>query len=162
MADDETLATLRELRTAVELLIQMLSARGALSAGEVRLLTKAALGARNTPPQRVRLSIVDDKYSVAPAEIDCASRIHLCKAVCCSYLVELSRQDVEEAKLLWHIDEPYVLKRGVDGYCAHFDRGGGGCTVHAVRPVACRQFDCRNNPRIWVDFEKRIPSPDLG
>jgi hypothetical protein len=28
--------------------------------------------------------------------------------------------------------------------------------VHGQRPEACRVYDCRNDKRIWKDFEKRI------
>src|SRR6185503_21290838 len=33
---------------------------------------------------KVRLSMVDDKYGVESPDIDCAARIHLCGARCCS------------------------------------------------------------------------------
>jgi hypothetical protein len=26
----------------------------------------------------------------------------------------------------------------------------------------CRGYDCREDRRIWLDFEKRIPAPDLA
>jgi hypothetical protein len=31
--------------------------------------------------------------------------------------------------------------------------------VYAQRPGACRAYDCRHDPRVWIDFEARIPAP---
>ena len=44
----------------------------------------------------VRLATFRDKYAVASPDIDCASRIPLCGARCCSFEVSLSAQDVLE------------------------------------------------------------------
>jgi hypothetical protein len=35
----------------------------------------------------------------------------------------------------------------------------GACTVYAQRPGACRAYDCRHDPRVWIDFDARIPAP---
>jgi Fe-S-cluster containining protein len=43
----------------------------------------------------------------------------------------------------------------------HLERGGCRCSIYAQRPVPCRAYDCRNDKRIWADFERRIPSPEL-
>jgi hypothetical protein len=32
--------------------------------------------------------------------------------------------------------------------------------VHHARPRTCRVYDCRRDPRIWLDFERRIPAPE--
>jgi hypothetical protein len=32
--------------------------------------------------------------------------------------------------------------------------------VYEHRPAICRTYDCRKDPRIWIDFEKRIPAPE--
>jgi Fe-S-cluster containining protein len=44
----------------------------------------------------------------------------------------------------------------------HFDRESGRCLVYENRPATCRVFDCRDDKRIWTDFEKRIPAPKEG
>ena len=41
----------------------------------------------------------------------------------------------------------------------HNDPSSHGCTVHEYRPRVCRRYDCRHDPRIWTDFENRIPAP---
>jgi len=103
-----------------------------------------------------------DKYKFeGEVEIDCESRIHLCRAACCKLRFALSRQDVEEGIVGWDFSAPYLIARGVDGYCQHLHREKRCCTIHAQRPVACRAFDCRSDKRIWLDFEKRLVNPAL-
>jgi Fe-S-cluster containining protein len=103
-----------------------------------------------------------DKYTFeSTVEIDCASRVHLCKAACCRLRFALSHQDVEEGIVQWDFGHPYFIAQGKDGYCRHLDRGCMSCTIHQNRPVPCRGYDCRQDKRIWSDFEQRIVSPDL-
>src|SRR3954471_4745019 len=40
----------------------------------------------------VRLTLVTDKYAKDIPDIDCAARLHLCKARCCRFEVSLSEQ----------------------------------------------------------------------
>lgn len=93
------------------------------------------------------------------AAIDCAERVHLCKAACCRLPFALSMQDVEEGVVRWKLGEPYLIEQREDGYCNHVDRCGYGCTAYEHRPVPCRGFDCRNDERIWFDFESKIVNP---
>jgi Fe-S-cluster containining protein len=103
-----------------------------------------------------------EKYGFeGSVQIDCASRLHLCKAACCRLRFALSRQDVEEGIVQWDFSHPYFIACGDDGYCKHVDRTNMGCSIHANRPVPCRAYDCRKDARIWQDFEQRIVSPDL-
>lgn len=108
---------------------------------------------------KVRLSLVDDKYSVESPDIDCASRIPLCGARCCSFDVALSKQDLLERKLPFVIEQPYMLPRDpITKKCACMDERGA-CTVYEHRPATCRAYDCREDRRVWIDFEARIPAP---
>lgn len=93
-------------------------------------------------------------------QIDCESRISLCKARCCRLVFPLSFQDLDEGIVQWDYSSPYQIRRKPDGYCVHYDSGSGRCLVYANRPAACRAYDCRNDKRIWIDFERRIPAPD--
>lgn len=102
-----------------------------------------------------------DKYTFDAVQIDCESRLHLCKAACCRLRFALSKQDVEEGIVKWDFAHPYFIARGADGYCIHMDRTKLNCTVHANRPVPCRGYDCRKDKRIWADFEEKVVSPDL-
>lgn len=108
---------------------------------------------------KVRLSMVTDKYTVESPDIDCASRIPLCGARCCSFDVQLSRQDLLERKLPFVIEQPYMLPRDpVTKRCACMD-DTGACTAYEHRPATCRTYDCREDARVWIDFEARIPAP---
>jgi Fe-S-cluster containining protein len=150
---------LSELRAVLDQLIEILIANGVLVAGHRRVFEKTAqVAARGTKP-RVKLRVLGDKYQMQGADIDCAARFHLCHARCCSLTFALSRQDVEEGKVLWEIDEPYIIRHEEDGHCSHLDRKTHFCTVHAHRPGTCRQYDCRGDTRIWIDFEAGIPAP---
>ncbi len=100
-----------------------------------------------------------DKYTFdRAAQIDCENRVHLCKASCCRLPFALSEQDLEERVIRWNLAIPYMIEHGDDGYCVHLDRCKG-CSVYEQRPVPCRGYDCRNDKRIWLDFQKRIPNP---
>ena len=108
---------------------------------------------------KLRLSMIDDKYSVDSPDIDCASRIPLCGARCCSFDVALSRQDLVERKLPFVIERPYELPRDpVTKRCACMD-DAGACTAYDYRPATCRTYDCREDRRVWIDFDARIPAP---
>ena len=105
-----------------------------------------------------------DKYSFdKEVEIDCASRVHLCKAACCRIFgFALSRQDIKEGVVRWDLGHPYMVAKCEDGYCKHLDRATYRCTIREHRPVPCRAFDCRKDERIWFDFEKKIINPKLS
>jgi prolipoprotein diacylglyceryltransferase/Fe-S-cluster containining protein len=103
-----------------------------------------------------------DKYQLEnEVVIDCDNRVHLCQAACCKLRFALSRQDVEEGLIKWDFANPYVIARGPDHYCQHLNRQQLNCSVHAHRPMVCRSYDCRQDQRIWLDFEKRIINPRI-
>lgn len=103
-----------------------------------------------------------DKYQVEPVAIDCLTRIPLCHGACCRLDFKLSRQDVGEGVVQWDFSRPYHIRHGEDGWCSHCDSGTKTCGVRDHRPLVCRQYDCRQDARIWVDFEKYIPNPELA
>lgn len=96
------------------------------------------------------------------AEIDCQSRIHLCKAACCRLPFALSKQDVQEGVVEWDLGQPYLNSRDAEGYCSHLEKCSGRCTVYAQRPIPCRGYDCRKDQRIWLDFENCVVNPRVG
>jgi hypothetical protein len=73
----------------------------------------------------------------------------------------LSTQDVEEGIVKWDLARPYMIARDPDGYCRHLARATCRCTVWEHRPIPCRGYDCRDDARIWLDFEARLINPDL-
>jgi hypothetical protein len=103
-----------------------------------------------------------DKYTFqSGAAIDCENRVHLCKAACCRLPFALSKQDIREGIVHWDLGQPYLIAQDKDGYCVHLNRGSCGCSVYAHRPVPCRGYDCRNDKRIWLDFEQRTVNPAI-
>jgi Fe-S-cluster containining protein len=114
---------------------------------------------------RAHVQVVEpgDKYELKDwPQIDCQSLMDLCQGRCCKLSVPLSFQDLDERILQWDYATPYLIRRGPDGYCVHFGRESGRCLVYENRPATCRVFDCRDDKRIWTDFEKRIPAPEEG
>jgi hypothetical protein len=161
--------TSRALETATFLyaLIELLAERGVLTTEELdrrkdeiaarvqkRFLSKG-MGVVLQEPER-------DKYAFeSEAHVDCENRVHLCKAACCRMNFPLSRQDVAEGIVNWDLETPYLIAQSEEGYCRHLDRGSCKCAVRASRPIPCRVYDCRNDPRIWSDFENYVINPDI-
>ncbi len=103
-----------------------------------------------------------DKYALTDLPvINCAERIHLCHAACCALRFPLSRQDVEQGIVRWDLGRPYWNLRNGTGYCVHWQVGSAQCGVYKDRPAPCRLYSCRDDKRIWKDFEAMIISEDL-
>lgn len=104
-----------------------------------------------------------DKYNFNKgAEIDCSKRLYLCKAACCRLPFALSKQDIREGIVRWDLGQPYLIDQGQDGYCNHLDRCSAGCTIYENRPVPCRGFDCREDQRVWLDFDDMQINPQIN
>lgn len=157
-AQEVAAETAQQLESLVDILVQA----GTLKPGHTKMLKRIAQGAQLARAPKLELSAVEDKYTVEgdPA-VDCAARLHLCQARCCSFGVVLSKQDLVEGEVAWDIDHPYRLPRLADGYCTYIERDapGGGCTNYQVRPATCRSYTCREDARVWIDFEAMIPAP---
>jgi hypothetical protein len=111
---------------------------------------------------RVHIGDPIDKYDVPPLAgggPPCFELLPLCEARCCSFEVPLSTQDLDEGVIRWDRGKPYLLLHEADRYCTHLSREGAGCTCYAQRPAPCREYDCREDPRVWIDYEKRIVAP---
>jgi len=89
-----------------------------------------------------------------PAKVDCASRLHVCHAVCCRLDFALSVAEVESGRVKWDLGRPYFIRHAADGSCSHLDAGNCACTAYADRPQVCRHYDCSHDARIWKDFDK--------
>jgi Fe-S-cluster containining protein len=92
----------------------------------------------------------------ATAIVDCADRMAICHAACCSLPFPLSVGEIEGGQVKWDLGHPYMIRHDEDGWCAHNDRGTGGCTIYDDRPAVCRGYDCSQDERIWKDFEAKI------
>ncbi len=115
--------------------------------------------ARSKTQMMVTVAPAVDKYAMTDLpEIDCEARIPLCHGRCCMLTFPLSFQDLDEGVVKWEYKRPYLIRHRADGYCTHSNEQRG-CGVYAHRPAICRSYDCRNDKRIWTDFDARIPAP---
>lgn len=100
-----------------------------------------------------------DKYEVESPPIPCDELLHLCEGRCCKLTFALTTQDLDEVKVRWNYALPYSILQRDNGYCVHNDATSRGCAVYECRPTPCREFDCRDDKHIWLDYDKRIPAP---
>lgn len=112
------------------------------------------------PTPRVVMFQGGDKHaSENNVAIDCLGRLPLCQARCCTYSFCLTEQDLDEGVARWDYGHPYWIRRRKNGYCIHCDQETYRCHIFDHRPYICRVYDCRNDKRVWIDFERRIPAP---
>jgi Fe-S-cluster containining protein len=147
--------------------IELLNEKGLITIDELEGRKKAVAERLTAQLREKGLGVmlqdqVEDKYTFAQeAEIDCDSRLELCRAACCRLRFALSKQDIYEGKIQWDLGRPYLIAQGSDGYCIHLERETCRCTVREQRPVPCRGYDCRQDNRIWLDFENRAINPRI-
>src|SRR5215467_4197968 len=101
-----------ELQQQIETLIEIMVAMGTLRPGHAELIAKLRKRVELSRQAPVELSSIEDKYPVTGEPIDCEARLPLCQARCCSFAVNLSRQDIAEGQLTWELEHPYRLARG--------------------------------------------------
>jgi Fe-S-cluster containining protein len=109
-------------------------------------------------PLAPMLGETPDKYAAPSPAIDCAARLHLCQARCCTLRFALSAQDLDEGLVRWEYARPYLIAQRADGYCTHCHPETRDCGVYVNRPAPCRTYDCRQDERIWTDFDRRVPA----
>ncbi len=123
------------------------------------MMVEQLLAADETSAGRVHLGAPEDKYRIEAEAPPCAELMHLCQARCCRMSFALSSQDLDEGIIRWDYGEPYLNRqRESDQYCVHNDPTSHGCTVHKARPTVCRTYSCKRDPRIWADYDNRIPA----
>ena len=158
---NRTFERLTELEQLLLGLVDVLLKRGVVSAQEIEPAAQAIgqqLAARGEGSEHRVILRVDSAEQAAKPEqvVDCAARMHVCKAVCCKLSVQLSATEIEAGDVRWDLGRPYLLRREEDGRCSHQDRSSGFCGVYADRPRPCRQYSCANDYRIWSDFEGMV------
>lgn len=153
--------------TAALALAQLLVERGLIDEQEFAQRRAAIARALQEKEERDGVGLFihqgdEDKYTLTELpQINCAERVHLCKAACCRLRFPLARQDVEEGVVQWELGRPYLNRQDATGYCVHSDPQGRGCQIYDRRPATCRVFDCRRDPRIWTDFDAMSVNPEL-
>jgi Fe-S-cluster containining protein len=159
LATERNEQMLAEFGSVFETLLTILQKKGELAEGHLRLIDKLRKRARVVSQPQIELNGSTNKYEVENSSVDCDKRMHLCHGRCCSFNVKLSKQDLKEGKLEWRIDQPYLLAQTEQGYCVYQNAETGFCGNYDPRPAPCREYDCRDDARIWIDFEKMIPAP---
>lgn len=155
-----------DLGATLKALVETLVAQGSLDPDRFERRRQKALDAAverlHTRPA-IQIAEAVDKYAIDDLpQIDCAALLPICQARCCKLTVCLSAQDLDEKVFDWNYGKPYQIRKKEDGYCAHSEPESHRCTVYGHRPATCRTYDCRNDRRIWSDFEKRIPADRNG
>jgi Fe-S-cluster containining protein len=148
-------------------LAEALVAKGVLGIEELEQ-RKDAAGKRiaeQFQQQRIGVQMAPerDKYNLGEQEnhIDCQAHYAACRAICCKLNFALSAQDVEEGVVQWKLDQPYMIRQGENGYCIHLDQETFQCTVHDHRPAICRLYSCRDDPKVWLDYDQGVINPKL-
>jgi Fe-S-cluster containining protein len=98
---------------------------------------------------------VDPEPAPADAKVDCAARMHVCKAVCCRLSFPLSAAEIESGQIKWDLGKPYFARKDQAGCCVHLDEKSG-CGVYQNRPRVCSGYSCEGDERIWNDFDRMI------
>jgi hypothetical protein len=147
-------------------LVELLVRKGIITPDEIQAVKDQAESKLHTDACEsgltVELGDSPDKYTLSDLPvIDCEARLPLCHAACCRLRFALTEQDIAERVVQWTLSEPYLNRQAADGYCVHCHSEQRTCGVYQQRPAVCRQFDCRLDRRIWLDFEQRIVNPDL-
>lgn len=96
------------------------------------------------------------------AKIDCAGRMKICKAACCTLRFSLNKKEIDALKNGWSEDFPFRIKRTTNGYCIFFDQNMMQCSIYEKRPNVCRYFTCSKRKDIWADYSNMIPSKALS
>jgi len=155
-----------EVSASIYSLIELLVSKGIISAEELDERKKAVQERLKDSFKEagigVRVQNVGvDKYCLkGETAIDCEKRLPICRAACCTLAFALSLQDVREG-IRWSLGKPFMNVREEDGYCVNLERDTHRCRIYEQRPAVCRQYDCRNDRRIWLDFDAMTINPAI-
>ncbi|MGZ3427512.1 MAG: YkgJ family cysteine cluster protein [Polyangia bacterium] len=150
-----------DVAATVAALVETLVAHGVLPPSEFERRRQRALDKQKQlleeQQPEVRFGEAVDKYALKDLpQIDCASILPVCKARCCTLTVYCSAQDLDERVVQWDYSRPYRIRKREDDYCVHSDAETRRCGIYERRPAICRTYDCRQDKRIWQDFDRRI------
>jgi Fe-S-cluster containining protein len=124
------------------LLESVQSVRGQLEEAKQNISVEVAVRVDNVVPEN--------------SPVNCDERMHLCHAICCRLRWPLSAQEVENGPLKWDLARPYFNRTAADGYCQQSDPETRHCGVYDQRPAPCQQYTCKDDKRIWKDFEGMV------
>jgi Fe-S-cluster containining protein len=139
-------------------LIDVLMAKGLFDGEELKAATekvrKQLARDGDVPNAGVSLRIdAPDDTQHPMKKVNCAERMHICKAICCKLDFALTAEEVEAGNVKWDLGRPYCIRHCPQGFCVHNDRATGNCSAYERRPMICRTYSCASDKRIWQDFE---------
>jgi hypothetical protein len=126
----------------------------ALTGAALRVQVERAEKGERVLPAAVLRS--DDPEAEASEPVDCAARMHVCHAVCCTFDFALTAEEVEAGHAKFDLGRPYFIRHDASGYCTHNDSDSHGCTIYDDRPGLCHAYTCANDTRIWSDFDNMV------
>jgi Fe-S-cluster containining protein len=130
---------------------------------EIKAISDAAAAVRQALEERgetvspgvsLRVDPEPDDSEFTP--VDCAARLHVCRAVCCRLHFALTSREVESAKVRWDLGQPYRIRQDTNGVCVHNDPETHDCGIYDDRPSVCRRYSCARDERIWSDFDNMV------
>lgn len=146
-------------------LVELLVGKGVIHVHEIeerkKMLLESLEEGEKRKPKVYLVDVPDGRKGEDDLIIDCVACHQVCRGMCCTLWFELSVQDLDEGIVRWNYMNPYGIAQDQDGYCVHFDRATYMCGIYDNRPVICRTYDCREDKRIWVDFEEKTLVPEL-
>jgi Fe-S-cluster containining protein len=149
---------LGEAETFLYGLIDVLMAKGLIDSRELQAATEQVRNQLahdgDVPNAGVSLRIDALEETQHPAKkVNCAERMHICKAICCKLDFALTAEEVEAGDVKWDLGRPYCIRHCPQGFCVHNDRGTGNCSAYDHRPMICRTYSFAKDIRIWKNFE---------
>lgn len=93
------------------------------------------------------------------AEVDCASRLHVCRALCCHLAFSIGKQDIAEGVVAWNSEWPYRIAREAEGKCVHLDRDTLRCTVPSASSASLSSLRLSQRQRHASPPAPHRPSP---
>lgn len=155
-----------EASTNLYALIELLITKGIIGVDELDQRKRVVENRMTKSFQEAEIGVIIqdptiDKYTLeGEIEVDCYNRHQICKSVCCKLALSLSWQDIQEG-VRWDVGRPFLCAKGADGYCVHSNRETNECMIYQGRPAPCRVYDCSDDDRIWIDFEKKEINPEV-
>ena len=101
------------------------------------------------------ISLRVDDVNAVKTEVDCLSRLPICKAICCKLSFPLNAEEVEGGDIKWDLGRPYYIRQDNEGWCCNRGKEGK-CGIYEGRPGVCKTYTCEGDERIWKDFKGRI------
>jgi hypothetical protein len=93
--------------------------------------------------------------------LDCEDRKQCCRAICCSFIFALTKEEQQKGTIQWNPKRPYFIAREDDGFCPHLDRTSLKCKIWEDCPKRCQKYNCGKELNVWIDFKKKIINKEV-